>query len=127
MIAQSKLIIIFLFLLTLPLTLLAQQGEVIISQDNAINKLLDYKKDFKTLKVYKIQVYQSVDPNAAKRAKSTFLNTFNEWQTDIEWQTPNYKVWVGNFTTRLEADRALVKIKRKYMNAIIFQPKQEKE
>lgn len=127
MIAQSKLIIIFLFLLTLPLTLLAQQGEVIISQDNAINKLLDYKKDVKTLKVYKIQVYQSVDPNAAKRAKSTFLNTFNEWQTDIEWQTPNYKVWVGNFTTRLEADRALVKIKRKYMNAIIFQPKQEKE
>ena len=125
MILKLKPIIIFLFLLVLPTTLTAQQGVVNINQDDAIVKLLDYKKDVKTLKVFKIQVYQNVDPDAAKRAKGRFLNAYSDWPVDIEWQTPNYKVWVGNFTTRLEADRALVKIKRKYMNAIIFQPKQK--
>ncbi|WP_426431598.1 SPOR domain-containing protein [Winogradskyella sp. HB-48] len=112
--------------LLLSFTLSAQQGEVNVDQDSDIDKLLEYKKDIKTSKVYRIQVYQSVDPDKADREKSNFLNSYNEWPVEIVWNTPNYKVWVGNFATRLEADRALAKIKSKYMNAIIFQPKLEK-
>ena len=104
----------------------AQQGEVTIDQDEDIRKLLEYKKDIKTNMTYKIQVFQSVDPDRAQKEKSNFLNSYGDWPVDIHWNTPNYKVWVGNFSTRLEADRALVKIKKKYMNAIIFQPKSEK-
>ncbi|WP_299127415.1 SPOR domain-containing protein [uncultured Winogradskyella sp.] len=105
----------------------AQQGDVNIDQHSDINTLLDYKKDIKTTKVYRIQVYQSVDPDRAEREKSNFLNTYGQWPVEIVWNTPNYKVWVGNFATRLEADRALAKIKKKYMNAIIFQPKLDKK
>jgi fatty acid-binding protein DegV len=105
----------------------AQQGEVNVSQDSDIDKLLEYKKDIKTTKIYRIQVYQSVDPDKAQREKSNFLNSYSEWPVEIVWNTPNYKVWVGNFATRLEADRAWSKIKKKYMNAIIFQPKLDKK
>lgn len=112
--------------LFLSFTLNAQQGKVNVEQDSDIDKLLEYKKDIKTTKVYRIQVYQSVDPDKADREKSNFLNTYNEWPVEIVWNTPNYKVWVGNFATRLEADRALSKIKKDYMNAIIFQPKLDK-
>lgn len=105
----------------------AQQGVVNVSQDSDIDRLLEYKKDIKTTKVYRIQVYQSVDPDRAKREKSNFLNSYGQWPVEIVWNTPNYKVWVGNFATRLEADRALAKIKKKYMNAIIFQPKLDKK
>jgi len=105
------------------LTLAAQEGEVKIEQDSDIDKLLEYKKDIKTTKLYRIQVFQSIDPDKAQREKSNFLNAHGEWPVEIVWNTPNYKVWVGNFATRLEADRALVKIKKNYMNAIIFQPK----
>ncbi|MCA0130985.1 SPOR domain-containing protein [Winogradskyella alexanderae] len=104
----------------------AQTGTVTIDQDKDIEKLLEYKKDIRTNKTYKIQVFQSVDPDRAQREKSEFLNSFSEWPVEIHWNTPNYKVWVGNFSTRLEADRALLKIKKQYMNAIIFQPKTEK-
>ena len=104
----------------------AQQGEVIIDQDKDIEKLLEFKKDIKTNKTFKIQVFQSVDPDRAQKEKSNFLNAFGDWPAEIHWNTPNYKVWVGNFTTRLEADRALMRIKKKYMNAIIFQPKSGK-
>lgn len=112
--------------LFLSFVLNAQQGEVNVEQDSDIDKLLEYKKDIKTTKVYRIQVYQSIDPDKADREKSNFLNTYNEWPVEIVWNTPNYKVWVGNFATRLEADRALSKIKKDYMNAIIFQPKLDK-
>ncbi len=111
----------------LTVSLHAQQGEVNISQDSDIDKLLEFKKDIKTSKVYRIQVYQSVDPDKAQLEKSNFLNSFDEWPVEIVWNTPNYKVWVGNFATRLEAERAGVEIKKKYMNAIIFQPKTDKD
>ncbi|MBL85074.1 MAG: translation initiation factor IF-2 [Winogradskyella sp.] len=109
--------------LLLSFTLSSQEGKVTVDQDSDIDKLLEYKKDVKTTKVFRIQVYQSVDPDKADREKSNFLNTYEEWPVEIVWNTPNYKVWVGNFATRLEADRALSKIKKNYMNAIIFQPK----
>lgn len=107
------------------LSLAAQEGKVNISQDSDIDKLLEYKKDIKTSKVYRIQVYQSVDPDKAQREKSNFLNTYSEWPVEIIWNTPNYKVWVGNFATQLEADRALAKIKKKYMYAFHFIPKSD--
>ena len=118
-------IVILLFAFSLSMN--AQQGEVNVEQDSDIDKLLEFKKDIKTTKVYRIQVYQSIDPDRAQREKSNFLNAYGQWPVEIVWNTPNYKVWVGNFATRLEADRALAKIKKKYMNAIIFQPKSSKK
>jgi hypothetical protein len=118
---------ITILLLTISLTANAQQGEVNVSQDSAIDKLLEYKKDIKTTKVYRIQVYQSVDPDKAQREKANFLNSYGQWPVEIIWNTPNYKVWIGNFATQLEADRALAKVKRKYMNAFHFQPKLDKK
>ena len=105
----------------------AQEGEVNVTQDGDIDKLLEYKKDIKTSKVYKIQVYNNTDPDKAKREKANFLNSYNQWPVEIVWNTPNYKIWVGNFATRLEAERAAVQIKKKYMNAIILQPKTDKD
>ena len=70
-------------------------------------------------------VDQNVDIDMAQREKQNFLNLFDEWPAEIVWNTPNYKVWVGNFVNRLEADRAWAKIKKEYMNAIIFQPKKD--
>ncbi len=123
---KTKHISLFILVLTISLTANAQQGEVNVTQDSDIDKLLEFKKDIKTSKIYRIQVYQSVDPDKAQREKSNFLNSYNQWPAEVVWNTPNYKVWVGNFATRLEAERAAAKIKKKYMNAIILQPKSDK-
>ncbi|MBV7269739.1 SPOR domain-containing protein [Winogradskyella luteola] len=127
MVFKTKYLSLLTLLLAFTVSINAQQGKVNVEQDSDIDKLLEYKKDIKTTKVYRIQVYQSVDPDRAKREKINFLNAYGEWPVEIVWNTPNYKVWVGNFATRLEADRALAKIKKDYMNAIIFQPKTDKK
>lgn len=124
---KNRYISALIFILFFTFNLSAQEGQVNIDQDSDIDRLLEYKKDIKTTKIYKIQVYQSVDPDKAQREKLNFLNSYGEWPVEIVWNTPNYKVWVGNFATRLEADRALAKIKKDYMNAIIFQPKLDKK
>lgn len=124
---KTKYLNTVILFITLSLTINAQQGEVSVTQDSDIDKLLEYKKDIKTTKVYRIQVFDSPDPDKAQREKANFLNSYGQWPVEIVWNTPNYKVWVGNFATQLEVDRALQKIKKKYIYAFPFQPKLDKK
>ena len=124
---KTKYLSLTILFLTISFTINAQQGQVKVTQNSHIDKLLEFKKDIKTAKVYRIQVFDSTDPDKAELEKDNFLNTYDEWPVEIVWSTPNYKVWVGNFATQLETDRALQKIKKNYMYAFPFQPKLDKE
>jgi hypothetical protein len=108
----------------------SQQGSITINQDADIDRLLAIKKQMNTSESasdrYKIQVY-SGNRSEAEKSRSKLRNTYNQWKTSLVYETPNYKIWVGNFRTRLEADRALKKIKSKFPSAFIFKPKKEKE
>ena len=73
---------------------------------------------------YKIQVYNG-NRSGAHAAKKEFSESFADWYPTIHFEPPNFKIWAGNFRTRLEADRALKRIKRKFPNAFIFKPKKD--
>ena len=107
----------------------AQQGEVIVNQDQKIATLLKLKKevnsDENSSNRYKIQIYSGRRGNAEK-AELDFKYSYGQWSSKVVYETPNYKTWVGSFRSRLEADRALLKIKRKFPNAFIFKPKKKK-
>lgn len=103
--------------------LTAQNGSVTVNQSATIDELLEFKKDIRTNTIYKIQIFQSTQPALAEEALEEFKTKFPEWPTRIEFNTPNYKVWVGVFKDKLEADRALATLKKDYMYAFIFEPK----
>lgn len=104
---------------------IAQKGEVTVSQNDDIDKLLKLKKEInKDLSLFKIQIYNG-SRSGALEAKSEYKQSFNEWPLEMTFETPNYKIWIGNFKTRLEADRALLRIKKKFGNAFIFKPKKK--
>ena len=109
---------------------IAQQGQITINQDPQITELLTLKKEMNSnedsSRRYKIQIYSGRRVNGEK-AKSDFRRHFNQWSSKMFYETPNYKVWVGSFRSRLEADRALLKIKEQFPNAFIFKPKKKKE
>lgn len=96
-----------------------------ISQDDKITELLNLKtqlsKDNELTDRYKIQLYSGEREQAYSMLKN-YKNKVGTWSSSIEYQTPNYKVWVGNFRNRLEADRALLKIKKEFDSAFIFKP-----
>ncbi|WP_298341500.1 SPOR domain-containing protein [uncultured Algibacter sp.] len=122
-------IISFLSLILISSYAFSQQGQVVINQDKHITVLLDLKKEMNKNETsperYKIQVY-SGNRSGAYEAQKEFSSSFGGWYPSMQYETPNFKVWAGNFRTRLEADRALMKIKRKFPNAFIFKPKKEK-
>ncbi|WGK65586.1 SPOR domain-containing protein [Croceiramulus getboli] len=115
----------FLLIGTFSMTLLAQQGTVVVKQDKRIDDLLVLKsqmsKDNELSDRYKIQLYYGNRAEATNIRKK-YLNKIGEWPSSIEYQTPNYKVWIGNFRNKLEADRALIRIHEVFPNAFIFKP-----
>ncbi|WP_100610169.1 SPOR domain-containing protein [Confluentibacter lentus] len=104
----------------------AQQGSVSVNQDKKIVTLLDLKKDMNKNESdtdrYKIQIY-SGNRTTAETYRSDFNSKFDKWNSTIQFETPNYKIWVGNFRTKIEADRALKEIKQKFSSAFVFKPK----
>lgn len=104
----------------------AQQGTMVVNQDKKITTLLEVKKEMNKNESasdrYKIQIY-SGNRSSAEAAQREFNSNFTDWKATIEYETPNFKIWAGNYRTRLEADRALRKIKNKFSTAFIFRPK----
>ncbi|UKM65741.1 SPOR domain-containing protein [Flavobacteriaceae bacterium GSB9] len=104
----------------------SQEGKVEVNHDKKIDVLLNLKKEMNKSDNdsdrYKIQVY-SGNRSGAQNAQNEFSNTFSDWSSSMQYETPNFKVWAGNFRTRLEADRALQRIKKEFPAAFIFKPK----
>ncbi|WP_271729968.1 SPOR domain-containing protein [Aquimarina algiphila] len=104
------------------------EATVTINQDPRIKRLLDIKlkmeKDGDFSDRYKIQLYYG-NLNKANEIVKSSKESFEKWESTIQWETPNYKVWLGNFRTRLEADRALKEVHEKFPNAFIFKPEKK--
>jgi small-conductance mechanosensitive channel len=114
---------IFTICLLMSFQVLSQTAKVTVNQSRSIDKLMEFKRDIRTNTIYKIQIFQSTQPKLAEEALEDFKLKYQDWPTRIEFNTPNYKVWVGTFKDKLEADRALATIKQDYMYAFIFEPK----
>ena len=103
----------------------AQEGRVQINQDTILPRLLQIKTDMsKESRIgdrYKIQIY-SGDVNEATSKIKEYRSLFTKWPANVEYETPNYKVWVGNFRNSVEADRALEEIKQAFPAAFRFRP-----
>lgn len=106
----------------------AQQGTVVVNQDNDINVLLKLKKQINKeeslTNQYKIQVY-SGNRSDAESVQEKFNTTYEKWTSNMVYEYPNFKIWAGNFATRLEADRALKDVKKTFSSAFIFKPKKK--
>ena len=96
------------------------------SENEKINSLIEQKKAFnktnKNIIVFKIQIFNG-NETQAYAIKRDFEADFPEYRTKIIYKTPEWKTHVGNFRTRLEADRALNIIKEKYAGAIVLEEK----
>ncbi len=90
-----------------------------------IDSLLQIKKeminDYDIKSFYTIQLF-SGRKNAAEEVKEDYDNKQIKYKAIIEYETPNYKVWVGRFRTKLEADKAYYELQNEYPSALILRP-----
>ncbi|RZS98877.1 SPOR domain-containing protein [Aquimarina brevivitae] len=104
-----------------------QEATVTINEDPRIKRLADLKiqmeKEGKFSDRYKVQLYNG-SLNKANEIIKKAQEIFPDWPSTIKYETPDYKVWIGNFRTKLEADRAHRKILEEFPNAIRFKPRE---
>ncbi len=101
----------------------AQKGQINIEQDHKISELLDaYKSMNENADYYKIQVgFGSFDH--AQRIKSEVEIDFPDMPSKIDFDSPTYRVRLGQFKNRLEAERKYNEVRLKYPDAMLLKPK----
>ena len=88
--------------------------------ENLISQKRNYNQQNKNTLVYKIQLYNGAESEAYK-IRSNFRSAFPEYKTTIIYRQPEWKTQVGNFETKLEADRVLLLIKKEFSGAIVLE------
>ena len=123
----SKHNLLYFFILSsfLCLSSRAQDGKTNVSVDPKIDQLLKEKRKLNTglflNEAHKIQIFYGNSEESKKKLQE-FKREFKDLDGTIIFNSPNYKVWVGNFKTRIEVERAMVDIKKKYPTALIIKP-----
>lgn len=115
-----------LFLLTFStLSSMAQESSVTVSQSPEFEQMLAEKRrinpSITVTDKYKIQIFNG-DSETSKKTLAEFKKEFKTFDGTIVFSTPSYKVWIGNFKTRIEAERNLATIRKKYPNAFLVRP-----
>jgi SPOR domain len=103
----------------------SQETKVTVSQDSKFEQLLSEKRKINASITandrYRIQIYTGDNENA-KKTLLDFRKEFKNIEATIIFNTPNYKVWVGNFKTRIESERNMGLLKSKYPNSFMIKP-----
>lgn len=121
-----KMLLFVLFLIALhPVNSIAQTSKITVSQDQKFEQLLNEKRKINvsmaTNEGYKIQIYNG-DSENSKRELAKFKTDFNYLDVTIIFSTPYYKVWAGNFKLKIDAERHLLEIQKKYPNSLLIKP-----
>jgi hypothetical protein len=103
----------------------SQTNETSIEQDEKIEKLLQEKrKNNSGITIndkFKIQIFFG-NIEESKKTLLAFKKEFSLLDGTIVFSNPSYKVWVGSFKSKIEAEKVLISIKKKYLSAVIIEP-----
>lgn len=100
----------------------AQRGTVSIEADPKIERLLNiYKEANANANYYTIQVGFGTYDEAEDLRQEAALE-FPEYEPNIVFDSPTYRVQIGKFTTRLEAEKKYLEVRQKFPAALLLRP-----
>ena len=91
--------------------------------DSVLSAMILSKKDIRHISGYSIQVYSGNNRSKAAEVKKVVINISEDFEPKISYNQPNYKVKVGKYFSRIEANRDLVELKKKYRQALLVPDK----
>lgn len=110
-------------------SLFSQQGDIKVVKDNRIDALVKKQSEITPPEVkpqiegFRIQVFFDSDRELINDARSRFIAQFPKVDTYIKFNTPNYYLKVGDFRTRLEAEKVKSKIEAEFPTSFIIKEK----
>lgn len=119
---KSRIVLGLTFILSCSIGVAQQHEKVNESQvETLISKKIAMDKEGKFKDRFTIQLYYG-EIEGAKKAESKYKSTPLTWEANMEYEAPNFKVWIGNYKSKIDAERALIEIKKEFPNAFILKP-----
>lgn len=140
----KKGLILCAVMVALTFTAKAQEGVVEVSQDSLILLLQEYRAaheinptvartislgtkpvDKKTAtrvkrKGFRVQIFSGASRNEAYAVQQRFKNQYSDVESYINYDEPNYRVKVGDFRGRTEANSFMRVLRSQYSNVFVF-------
>jgi hypothetical protein len=128
---MKRLIFLSLFLLTGHVMLAQTSSNTAIHKDPRLDLLIQkqvelnkevYKENNRTGPGYRVLVINTNDRKAALDVKSRLMADFPDHKTYLIYQSPYFKIQIGNFRARKEAENLRNQIIRIYPSGVIVVP-----
>jgi hypothetical protein len=135
---MMKIYLLFLFLICFQQSFAQTKGEVTIIKDPLIDSLIAKRIELNTKRPtainpvtpvifngmgYRVQVFYGSDRKEAFNEQSRFKALYPRIMTYISYKEPNYYLRVGDFRTRMEAQKLLTELKASFPTLFIFREK----
>ena len=88
---------------------------------NEVKNLIDKKRSFNKQYGYgyRVQIYYG-EETKARSIENKFKINFPNVYTKLDYDQPYWKVQVGNYKTKLEADKAVINFSEKFSGLIVI-------
>ena len=123
---MKKLLLILIFSALVLGGYAQKRGSLHVNQDSRIERLMKRQRDVyaanSTMPGYRVQIFMEICNDAithAEAMKSSFSAAFPELPVYLTYEQPYYRLRVGDFRNRVEAEKYLRMLKPKYNLAFV--------
>ncbi|NOQ70998.1 MAG: hypothetical protein GQ574_03290 [Crocinitomix sp.] len=107
----------------------AKKGKVTLHQDARLEKLNDFvrsgEESVEGVKIdgYRIVIFFDQDKSVVSQQRANFLARYSDHSAYVDYMAPNYRVRVGNFRTRLDAEALKADLLVYFPTAVVVEDK----
>ncbi|WP_316769331.1 SPOR domain-containing protein [Pedobacter frigiditerrae] len=135
---MMRIFLSILFLICFQQSFAQTKGEVTVIKDPLIDSLIAKRIELNTKRPtttnpttpvifngmgYRVQVFYGSDRREAFNEQSKFRALYPKIMTYISYKEPNYYLRVGDFRTRMEAQKLLTELRANFPTLFIFREK----
>lgn len=121
--------ILSLFIICLTFISNGQEGDVTIHKDARIDALVAKQGEITPpaikpeIEGYRIQLFFDSDREKVNAARAKFIAAFPKTDTYVEYNAPNFFLKVGDYRTKLEAEKVKSEIEGDFPTSFVIQEK----
>lgn len=97
-----------------------EKGIIELHQDQRLAFLIEQYNEDRIYIGYRIQIFSGKERGAAQEKREEFLKIYPNITAHLIYQQPNFKLRIGDFTTRLEALHFFENIKSEFPSAFVI-------
>ena len=123
---MKKKLLFFIITCLLSISCVAQSGYLILNEDSRIDNLIMKQRQIhvndSTIDGFRVQIFMELGNDALRHAdsvKTRFSEQYPEVPIYLVFGQPYYRLRIGDFRTRLEAENMYQQVKKEYKNAFV--------